>query len=746
MAHVLSPSQTAALFDILTHYDTYAQIREFRRPGSLANYGPPFTAQPANPSSSPALQALVSKFLLNLPGLNNLPEKWWTVQCQEIIESLERANLSESYDKGVIGSRKTLATAISALIEYPVRGTFAGFPKIRERDPNYDLTNADHLQRAFRDFLNDCVYGSILDDMVQKTAETDNLDDHPQLTKAVHEFVLVNIASFMHYTLILSPKGQYLLKLVDNANKLVPYMVLRQTLKIGNVATMINAMVKVGLAKMSVSSVTNWIGLTQSQDEGTNLMQTIISTVLNWDIRDLESRAAKLERERAKPGKEQLHALKDYVHRPQEEQDRIRKESLTQSISIVTAILKDTRSPSTELTDVHHKQALEYLSIHLSIRDRKQLIQCLCKSSPDHLTLSVREVVDAYEPVIRRMHKAIDLSSTLSDFENFLKDLIKLARIHTDKSNKAIVPTVGDFVRLLRKHQRSCHIFLHQCAKNDKELTDWYLDWAKKAALQFRQESSGDDSDVFKHGKGGAGNLTSSLHALFASLPQETQYRILPILDSHSEYLDKMHEQSAARLTNVLKSPPSKNPAIAKIFSSNHSNHSSRPSSRTSSPAPPLDRNEGHATPSTTTPTSGSFPTMVSESDMSREIKENPTPEVSSNPGPGSFLARWQALLDATPITPLSQQGSPKAASSPEVVEASATDVDGSKLVNFKNKEARGEKIRVEDQQPLLGSIGKEDDVGISQGARKRQKQLKIVIDAMGDEFRQLLAKEACYW
>ena len=80
----------------------------------------------------------------------------------------------------------------------------------------------------------------------------------------------------MHYTLILSPKGQYLLKLVDNANKLVPYMVVKQTLKIGNVASMLNAMVKVGLAKVSVASVTNWMGLTQTQDEGMNLMQTYV--------------------------------------------------------------------------------------------------------------------------------------------------------------------------------------------------------------------------------------------------------------------------------------------------------------------------------------------------------------------------------------------------------------------------------------------------------------------------------------
>ncbi len=191
MTEVLSSSQTASLFDILSHYDTYAQIREFRNPGSLASYGPPFTAHKGTLSNSPALQALVSRYLLKLPGLNNLPEKWWNVQCHEIIESLEKANLSESYDKGVIGSRKTLATAVSALIEYPVRGTFAGFPELKDHDEKYDLTDAEDLRRAFRDFLNDCVYGDVLDRMVEKSATTDNLEDHPQLTKAVHEFVLV---------------------------------------------------------------------------------------------------------------------------------------------------------------------------------------------------------------------------------------------------------------------------------------------------------------------------------------------------------------------------------------------------------------------------------------------------------------------------------------------------------------------------------------------------------------------------
>ena len=80
----------------------------------------------------------------------------------------------------------------------------------------------------------------------------------------------------MHYTLVLSPKGQSLLGLIDNANKLVPYTLIRQTFKIGNVASMINAMIKVVLAKMSMGSVTNWMGWTSDANEGMNLLQKYV--------------------------------------------------------------------------------------------------------------------------------------------------------------------------------------------------------------------------------------------------------------------------------------------------------------------------------------------------------------------------------------------------------------------------------------------------------------------------------------
>lgn len=61
--------------------------------------------------------------------------------------------------------------------------------------------------------------------------------------------------------------------MVENVHKLLPYGIIRQTLRIGNVATMISGMMKIILAKMSLGSVTNWLGVSSGADEGMNLLQ-----------------------------------------------------------------------------------------------------------------------------------------------------------------------------------------------------------------------------------------------------------------------------------------------------------------------------------------------------------------------------------------------------------------------------------------------------------------------------------------
>lgn len=192
-ADALSPTQSHALLDILSHHEVYQEIQDFKEPSALSGYGPPFDAKPGQPSTSPSLQGLVERFLLRLPGLKDAPKAFWQEQCATIIADLEKAELSESYDKGLIGIRKTLATAVSALVEYPIRGVFAGFKVPEEHDPNqkYDRTKAEDLQGAFSDLMHQCVYGDMIDHLFKKSAETDKLEEHTDLVRAAHEYIII---------------------------------------------------------------------------------------------------------------------------------------------------------------------------------------------------------------------------------------------------------------------------------------------------------------------------------------------------------------------------------------------------------------------------------------------------------------------------------------------------------------------------------------------------------------------------
>lgn len=269
----MDTAQAWALFDLLTHQATYDEICEFKSPKAIKEYGPPF--QDGQKTTAPILQTLLSKFVLTLPGLRDVTPDFWKIRVENIIEELSRAELSESYDKGVLGIRKTLATAISALIEYPGRACLGGFPKDDSalKSRGYDCKKPDDVLQAWHDFLQQLVYGDLFDKLFAKAAETDDLSKHDELVQAAHEFVIVNLASFIHYTLILSPEGPSLVRMVENVHKLIPYGLIRQTLRVGNVATMINGMMKLMLAKVSVGTITNWIGFSSGADEGMNLLQ-----------------------------------------------------------------------------------------------------------------------------------------------------------------------------------------------------------------------------------------------------------------------------------------------------------------------------------------------------------------------------------------------------------------------------------------------------------------------------------------
>jgi hypothetical protein len=190
----LTSAQTHALFDILIHHQLYSEIEAFKYPSTIDQYGYPFKKAEGTQSTSPLLQNILNKFALTNPALKKLERSFWQDKIGVLVAKLGEAELSESYDKGAIGSRKALATAASSIAEYVARGMLGGYPVSKGSDgqkKDYDTSKPEDVQRGFDDLMHGLIYDDLLDQMFSKIKETGKLEDHLPVVQAAHEYMLL---------------------------------------------------------------------------------------------------------------------------------------------------------------------------------------------------------------------------------------------------------------------------------------------------------------------------------------------------------------------------------------------------------------------------------------------------------------------------------------------------------------------------------------------------------------------------
>ncbi|TDZ31357.1 Uncharacterized protein C8035_v005961 [Colletotrichum spinosum] len=549
----LNAEQTSALFNILTHFETYNEIEGFKQPETVSNYGYPFAAVPpkageavvyAPESTSPLLQSLFTRFVLAVPGVSSFTPEFWNVRVQGILKKFAEVDLSESYEKGALGIRKTLATASSTVIETVARGQIGGGPvsDSAKRSINYDLNKAEDLSRAWDDSMTDLVYGDFCDELLDHLAKTDDFQSHSPQVAAACDYILVHLATLCHQVLIVSPEGQYLVKLMDNVHKMVPYAMVRQTLRIGNAATMIAGMMKIFLAKISVGSVSNWFGLTSNAADGQNLLQKIITVILGWDCADFKKTIDKIAKAKDGPSKGALEAIRAHTQAPKSVRDAIRDKSVHESKSVIAVILKAANPVLLEdLRENEHQQCLDYYAALLAIRDREEIISVLCKQTPDLLTQAIRDAVAGMDPIIRAVHNKVDLSDHVKDYQSFLDQLIATSKPKKTKSkdDAESLPTVEDYVLLLKNNRHLLYKWLHAVSKNCPEVMDQFRKWAKDSLVAFHKKKNGE-------------SIETKLGGLFSQIPEETEAKLIPIIDDHAAYLRKLDHLSHARMQTIL--------------------------------------------------------------------------------------------------------------------------------------------------------------------------------------------------
>ncbi|KAI1169539.1 hypothetical protein F4777DRAFT_208717 [Nemania sp. FL0916] len=561
----LNAPQLRALLDILIHHETYAEVQSFQSAEAIETYGWPFVScdedgRPAEPhrlSSSPLLQLLLTRLLLGAPAARDLSTEFWPLKFKGIMKQLGDADLSDSYNKGTLGTRKRLATAASVIHEAVTRGLLAGvsLESLPDLQCPYDRQKAEDLMRAWHNCISHIVYGDLIDEIFDQLRRTEDLEAHSPALGAAVEYAEIYIATFLHQVFILSSEGPYLLKLIENIHKLIPYSMVGQTLRLGNAATMISAMSKLFLSKVSVGAISNWIGLTSKAANGMNLMQRIVSLVLEWDATDFRKAVEKIKSNQNGLSKEHMAAIDKHLASDRNKCDLARKKSIEDQKSIIAVIFEAENQLLLEsLTDHQHTLCLGYYAAQLAIRDREQITNVLCNSSPDLTTDIILECLKALDPMIRDVHKKVDLRKHLSAMESFLADFIKTTKPSTQQADpKSSTPTVKDFVKLLHRNRHLLWEYLHDfCGAYTLSVT--WQDWMKEVIKAFRRkpssETGADICDQLANSNGG--DIGRRLQDAFNKLSDPQRTAVLERVNSHSEYMATLGELSATKMQHVI--------------------------------------------------------------------------------------------------------------------------------------------------------------------------------------------------
>ncbi|KAI5926515.1 PX-associated-domain-containing protein [Camillea tinctor] len=568
----LSPLQLEALLDILVHHETYSEVLSFRDPEAIDRYGYPFIDAKKDKkactdgikSASPMLQLLLTRVVLPVPGIKELPPEFWNEKFKGIMRRFGDAELSESYDKGTLGLRKRLASAASVIHESVTRGLLNGVPI--DRSPNlhgqYDAKNADDLVRAWDDSVHQLVYGNLINELFDQFAQSGDIESHSPAVKVAVEYAIIYLATFLHHVFVLSSEGPYLLKLLSSVHNLIPYTLMGQTLRIGNAGTMIAGFIRLFLAKVSVGAFSNWIGLTQDADAGMNLLQKIILLVMSYDSGDFRKVTDNIRKGSEKTLNEHLVAIDQHVEASREQHNNIRQKSIEEKKSIVTAILESKDPALAKITDAQHTQCLDYYSALLAIQDREKIVDTLCRQTPDLITSIVRDGVSVFEPMIRTIHKKVDLKKHFEAFQSFLDDLIKtskgtkVANISKEKSS-TLPPSVEDYVELLQRNRHLLYAYLHDFAEGCPELRDTWRDWMKNAVKVFQQKSEDKPGTQVLQASVKSPDVRGvreALQSMFDRLPEDMKLSIRDTTEAHSLYLSTLEDITIGRIQRIVNS------------------------------------------------------------------------------------------------------------------------------------------------------------------------------------------------
>ena len=159
MVESLSDNDCKALCNALLHIQLEREFTSLKLPGTISAYGSPFDPEYISDEAatlavkSPFLNAMYHQFVFTdkLLAVRDAAPEFWRDEVQVLLERLAEQNLSDSYDKGKIGKRKSLGMACIVYLQTVARGMLYKLPV-------FDRKKSTKVEADWEQFKSDLVH------------------------------------------------------------------------------------------------------------------------------------------------------------------------------------------------------------------------------------------------------------------------------------------------------------------------------------------------------------------------------------------------------------------------------------------------------------------------------------------------------------------------------------------------------------------------------------------------------------
>ncbi|KAF5388233.1 hypothetical protein D9615_000431 [Tricholomella constricta] len=314
----------------------------------------------------------------------------------------------------------------------------------------------------------------------------------PANYRAVLEWARISLASTVFHQFVASDNSSETFATLKRIHGLMPYFILKTTLKISNPIAMIRGVLDLFLAQPF---------------GGRSLLQRMFTSSLTEEVRALES-----DIEAVKDKVDDLimcAKIRQFVYAPREIQDMYKADAAAESMNLLTVVLRAPEEPVLSRGQMHrlakaHRAHHAYMKhratladsddddgpqnedawlledlkvlthLYSKLRDREQLIALIFEGFTADL---LKDIITIFYAPLAQVYRAASIADSLGDLQNFINDLIRTVEQVEDLSQEDPHKTVQAFINLIQRHEQSFYHFVHKVHSKGENLFDGLMRW-----------------------------------------------------------------------------------------------------------------------------------------------------------------------------------------------------------------------------------------------------------------------------